>query len=321
MPTTRLPCATCGTRVLPSTLERTGGLCRPCFKKQEAVQTSQVFISYRRTEATVVTRMLRLLESALPRMTFFVDTARLESGRRWSDDLYAGLTRSHALLVVVGPTWASSFERSRRETDVMLREIEWGLEQGRALLPVLVSGATMPDRTRLPEPIRRLHQVQAVTVRADDFEAGVAAIAQRLPTLVTEYKPNYSSGILGSTPGEFQEPKPSEWSGTWETRVGLPDGQELRLEFRMKEGTTAVTGTVQYPGERTPRTFTADWSVKARKLGGTKAVFEKLVLDGFIPGRGRFRMEIPVLEKSGDAYVGVNDQGWNFWSRRVEPGW
>jgi hypothetical protein len=70
---------------VPATLERTGGLCRPCFKKHQFVENSQVFISYRRAEAAAVRRMLGQLETALPSMTFFLDTARLESARRWSD--------------------------------------------------------------------------------------------------------------------------------------------------------------------------------------------------------------------------------------------
>lgn len=320
--TDKQPCSECGRLALPRTLEETGGLCMRCFKKKEALQRSQVFISYRRTDEAVTQRIVEHLDTALPWMKFFLDTAKLESGRQWSDALFAGLSRSNALLVIIGPEWQSSFRPRHDETDVMRREIEWGITEGRALLPVLINGATMPRRNRVPESIRPLLDIEAVTVDRKSFEADVAAIAERLPSLVTEYRRNYGSAVVGSEAGSFDDPRPDSLAGRWETRVGLPNGQELRIGFVVKTESLAVSGWILYPGERRKREFSADWALKIQERpGSTEAVPAALVLNGFIPGRGPFNVEIPILEKRGEAYVGVNSEGWNFWSRHLEGGW
>lgn len=38
MTTQRVPCVNCGALILPNTAARTGGLCMPCFQRQEGVQ-------------------------------------------------------------------------------------------------------------------------------------------------------------------------------------------------------------------------------------------------------------------------------------------
>lgn len=321
MATKKQPCQVCGKLVLPATLKKTGGMCMPYFKKQRETESGTVFFSYRRADARITDKIVNSVQTALPKLDFFLDVTKLESGRQWSDALFAGLNRSKAILVIVGKKWGPAFAKRKAGTDVMLREIEWALAARRAMLPVLVNRATMPPASELPWSINRLPALQAMEIRRASYDADIASLATRIPSLLGEHGDSYSNVNIDS-PNRARAPDAtrSETSGRWESRIGMPDGQEMLLEFTLREGTNAVVGYVTIGANGQRREFSADQYATIAKAGGVN-VLSGIVLDGFVPGQGSMRVTIPILEKRGDAFVGVDEQGWNFWSRLIEPAW
>ena len=95
------------------------------------------------------------------------------------------LADSDVLLAVIGPDWLTAEKHGRRRLDNpedwVRREVVTGLGLGRVqVVPVLVGEASLPESEELPEPLQRIPQLQAITVRPDRFEDDVDHLAERI---------------------------------------------------------------------------------------------------------------------------------------------
>lgn len=128
---------------------------------------SETFISYREDDAKAWAILLRdELAEAFSERLVYLDKDALGPGS-WREQLDEALTRSGALLVVIGSRWLTvkNSDGSRRlddPDDVHRREIAIALSRKDVtVIPVLVDGATMPRSEELPEDIRGLTERQA----------------------------------------------------------------------------------------------------------------------------------------------------------------
>jgi tetratricopeptide (TPR) repeat protein len=99
--------------------------------------------------------------------------------------LEEALTHSDVLLAIIGPDWLTAEKHGRRRLDDpddwVRREVVTGLGLGRVqVIPVLVGEAPLPEPEELPEPLQRIPQLQAITVRPDRFEDDVAHLTKRI---------------------------------------------------------------------------------------------------------------------------------------------
>jgi hypothetical protein len=76
------------------------------------------------------------------------------------------VVQNDVLVAVIGPNWSGQANNSRiaEETDPVRVEIETALKAWVPIIPVLVSGATMPKATELPDGIKDLAFRNAATV-------------------------------------------------------------------------------------------------------------------------------------------------------------
>ena len=89
------------------------------------------------------------------------------------------------LLAIIGPDWLTATKEGRRRLDDpddwVRREVVTGLGLGRVqVIPVLVGEAPLPAPEELPEPLQRIPQLQAITVRPDRFEDDVDHLTERI---------------------------------------------------------------------------------------------------------------------------------------------
>jgi hypothetical protein len=139
----------------------------------------KIFINYRRGDDPGFTRALYLHLQLEGGFELFMD---VEGDIKPGDDYIAVLTAQVAacnvLLAVIGPRWANLLaERAGDPGDWVAIEIEAALRHGKRVIPVLVGGAAMPPAEMLPERIRPLARLQAVSLRPD---AGFQTDCQRL---------------------------------------------------------------------------------------------------------------------------------------------
>jgi energy-coupling factor transporter ATP-binding protein EcfA2 len=144
-----------------------------------AQQRYDLFLSHNRAEAAVVELIARRLRDEAG-LTPFLDTWHLVPGEPWQEGLEEALASSGCCAVFLGPaglgTWDNEAMRAALEQRAETPEFR--------VIPVLLPGATLPERGRLPPFLARITWV--------DFRGGLDD-AQAFHALV--------SGVKGVAPG------------------------------------------------------------------------------------------------------------------------
>ncbi|MEQ1729376.1 MAG: toll/interleukin-1 receptor domain-containing protein, partial [Vicinamibacterales bacterium] len=136
----------------------------------------RVFVSYRRGDSAGQTgRLVHDLQTRFGAHTFFRDIDDLEPGVDFPEALTRALSECEAMLVMIGPTWASiSDTRGRRldqPDDFVRLEVAAGLSRdGLVVIPVLVGGSVLPGPGELPEALQSLHRRNAVEISDTRWE-------------------------------------------------------------------------------------------------------------------------------------------------------
>ncbi|HEV2863781.1 MAG TPA: TIR domain-containing protein [Pyrinomonadaceae bacterium] len=119
----------------------------------------RVFISYRREDSPQAGRLHADLTRKLRRANVFRDVSSIETGEYFSDIIKTNVERAHVVIALVGPEWLSvlrSNEQTPKRIDYLRLEIKTALEAKVPVIPVLVSGARLPDEGELPEELRHM---------------------------------------------------------------------------------------------------------------------------------------------------------------------
>jgi TIR domain len=145
---------------------------------------NQVFISYRRADSIKDARALfERLSREFERDKVFIDLDGIGPGEDFVAHLQQQLEGCAALVVVIGPGWASE-RRLHNEYDFVRLEVASGLERGIKVFPVLINGATMPAKEDLPEGLHSLLTRQAVVLDDRKFDADIDKLAQAIRKVI-----------------------------------------------------------------------------------------------------------------------------------------
>ena len=110
-------------------------------------------------------------------------------GIDFREHLEKAVGKCKIFLVVIGDQWlevkdAKGKKRLQDPDDFVRIEVEWALNRGIPVIPLLVRGATMPAESKLPRSLRKLAYRNAILVRADpDFHRDM----DRLIEAVSDY--------------------------------------------------------------------------------------------------------------------------------------
>jgi len=135
-----------------------------------------VFISYRRNDAGPYARLLKVqLSQNLAGAPVFMDLDSIEAGIDFAEAIEAGLHSCRVLVALIGARWLTvSDEQGRRRLDnpddYVRFEIRTALERCVRVIPVLVDGATMPQRQRLPDDLAKLSRLNALQMSYERYE-------------------------------------------------------------------------------------------------------------------------------------------------------
>lgn len=142
----------------------------------------KLFVSYRRSDTQdFAGRLVDRLRETPGIEQVFIDVDGIAPGERFPDKLAASLKHTDATLVVIGPGWAGPRDgappRIQDEGDFVRAEVREAIACGKRVIPVLANGAVMPDAASLPNDLRALPELNAVSVRHSDFERDVDFLA------------------------------------------------------------------------------------------------------------------------------------------------
>jgi hypothetical protein len=146
----------------------------------------RTFISYRRDDSSsVVGRIYDYLSEHFGSDAIFKDVDSIGLGADFREEISRALRNSDAVLIVIGQHWLDTTPEGERriddESDYVRIEIETAIQQGKQIIPVLVEGTKMPSAESLPDEIRELSFLNALSVRPDpDFRRDIERLIDAL---------------------------------------------------------------------------------------------------------------------------------------------
>jgi len=149
-----------------------------------------VFISYRREDSSgYAGRLFDILSIHFGKENIYMDLDTIKGGDNFVTVIENKVSQCDALLAVIGERWltttaANGSRRLDMEGDWVRLEIAKALQRGVRVIPVLVSGATMPHLQDLPDDLRSLHVHQAMDLRDAHFHADAELLMDVLKTTV-----------------------------------------------------------------------------------------------------------------------------------------
>ncbi|HEY7164624.1 MAG TPA: toll/interleukin-1 receptor domain-containing protein [Candidatus Binatia bacterium] len=149
---------------------------------------NRVFISYRRQDsAHAAGRIFDHLAQRLGDDVVFRDVDKIPEGTDYEQYIKSSITRCDILLAVIGERWlAVDPQRGTRRlddpNDLLRRELEYAVQKRRAIIPVLVDAASMPNPDELPGPLQALTKLQAAHLRDSDFRHDFDRLFQVIET-------------------------------------------------------------------------------------------------------------------------------------------
>ena len=150
----------------------------------------KIFISYRRRDSGANALGIgQYLEKEFHRKDVFIDVD-MRAGAKFPQVLEQRLAECKVMLVLIGPDWLNAAdEQGQRRLDdpddwVRL-EISHALKRNITVIPVLVNGAALPPKAKLPDDIRGLLDHQAVSVTMAGFRNEMAGLARDIRAMPT----------------------------------------------------------------------------------------------------------------------------------------
>jgi hypothetical protein len=154
------------------------------------VAGGQVFVCYGRDDSAGESgRLYDRLNSRFPGRVF-MDVAGISAGTRWAEVIDRTLRSCEVAVVLIGRRWLEATHtgerRLDRTDDPIHGELAAALRLGLTVVPVLVGGASMPERAELPPPLAALADWQARRIDHDDFDHDASRLIREIERVLDE---------------------------------------------------------------------------------------------------------------------------------------
>jgi hypothetical protein len=155
---------------------------------------ANIIISYRRVDSAAIAGRIRdRLAQHYGADAIFMDIDSIPFGIDFRQQIQEAVAKNGVVLALIGPKWIGAKKggtsRINDDNDAIRIEIETALNQGIALIPVLVGGATMPRSSALPESLQKMCFLNAAEVNdGRDFHQHVDRLIRAMDRLLTETK-------------------------------------------------------------------------------------------------------------------------------------
>lgn len=141
--------------------------------------TDKIFFSYSRSDSTFVLKLAKdLRESGIK---LWLDQLDIKPGSHWDASIQQALTESRKLIVILSDSSVKS--------DNVMDEVSWALENGKTVIPVMISECSPPFR------LMRLQRIDFT----NDYQSGLDLLLETL---------KYTQEIPDSSENKTEEEKP-----------------------------------------------------------------------------------------------------------------
>jgi hypothetical protein len=227
---------------------------------------SAIFISYRREDCTgYAGRLEDTLEGVFGTGTVFRDMRDIAAGESFSDVIESCLSTARVVLVLIGPRWMGARPDGTRridgERDFVRLEIATALESGCKVIPILVSGTSLPRAEDLPASLRPLTRRQSLSLHEASWDSDIKRLIRSLdfPSLRRRRLVMAGAGaallaVGGAAAYLMKPPAPVDAAlataegliGIWQAQVRYAWGDAYEERFVFERFAGALTGTASF---------------------------------------------------------------------------
>jgi hypothetical protein len=160
------------------------------IRMKSLAPSAKILVSYRRADSDAMAGRIRdRLSEHFGEDSVFMDIDDIPFGTDFRSHITNSLGSADIVIAVVGNDWLGTKDGEGRrindENDPVRIEIEIALQRGMPLVPVLVSGAKMPEPTMLPASIKEFSFRNAAKVEAGiDFRQHMERLIHCLDRVV-----------------------------------------------------------------------------------------------------------------------------------------
>ncbi|MET8041892.1 toll/interleukin-1 receptor domain-containing protein [Micromonospora sp. NPDC005215] len=164
-----------------------------------------VFINYRTGDGQGMAALLHeRLRGEFGEQKVFLDSTGLPPGQLFAPELKRRLQESTVLIVVLGKEWLDIRDddgnrRIDNRDDYVRYEIRKSIKWKKAVLPVLLDGASMPPAAQLPPDIVKLPVFQYRHLRSREADIDLAEIVRILREHIPLREPSSPGGGTTNT--------------------------------------------------------------------------------------------------------------------------
>jgi hypothetical protein len=158
---------------------------------------TQVFLSYRTDDQPFA---VAFFDSELTREfgddAVFFASRSIDLGADWEETMFAEVSRSAAVLVIIGPRWLTAADKDGHRRlddpkDFVRREVELGLRLGKQVIPVHLERRHRLDT--LPDSLQELAARQSMVVQFRNSKPDLAMLVARLRRQIPALRPAAAS--------------------------------------------------------------------------------------------------------------------------------
>jgi hypothetical protein len=176
------------------------------IRMRSAALSPKILMSYRRADSDAMAGRIRdRLSEHFGEASVFMDIDSIPFGTDFRSHITNSLISADIIIAVVGKEWLGAKGGGGRriddENDPVRIEVEIALQRGIPLVPVLVSGAKMPELSELPASIKEFSFRNAAEVEAGiDFRHHMVRLIHSLDRVLCNARER--SHVPRSRPGQ-----------------------------------------------------------------------------------------------------------------------
>jgi hypothetical protein len=157
-------------------------------------EKAKIFISYRRDDTSSSSdRLYENLIAAFGEENVFKDVYSIGGGDHILETIQQKISTCNVFLVVIGKRWmaknANGELRLSEADDWVKLEIATALDQGKFVIPILVEGATMPEKEELPAVLQSVPNINAFIISQSHYRLDIKALIKHIKEKLEYPKP------------------------------------------------------------------------------------------------------------------------------------
>jgi hypothetical protein len=150
----------------------------------------RLFLCYRRADSgPFADRLYRALAARFGEDNVFRDVEAIRLGEDFRQSVQRAIAGCDVFLPLIGPGWLGAADdegarRLDRPSDPVRIELESAIARGLRIVPILVGGARMPRRDRMPAGLHEVSNLAGAQITGDPTNPADPALAASIEALI-----------------------------------------------------------------------------------------------------------------------------------------